>query len=56
VVFSRRLPKKTRYWEKGTGRRSLGDEEKRELAGYFREDVERLEEMLGRDLSAWKHQ
>jgi hypothetical protein len=55
VVFSRRLPKKTRYWQKGTGRRPLTDEEKAELAGYFREDVERLEEMLGRDLSGWKY-
>lgn len=55
VVFSRRLPKKTRYWRRGDGRRPLADEEKRELASYFRDDVERLEQMLGRDLSAWKH-
>jgi hypothetical protein len=55
VVFSRRLPKKTRYWRRGDGRRPLSEDEKRELGGYFREDVERLEEMLGRDLSEWKH-
>lgn len=55
VVFSRRLPKKTRYWRRGDGRRPLSEEERRELADYFREDVERLEQMLERDLSAWKH-
>lgn len=36
------------------GRRALTDGERAELYGYFREDVERLEELLGRDLSLWK--
>lgn len=55
VVFSRNLPKDSRYWQKGKGRRPLSEEEKRALYEYFAEDVNRLEEMLGRDLSAWKH-
>ncbi|HXS48072.1 MAG TPA: hypothetical protein VN756_11500, partial [Solirubrobacterales bacterium] len=54
VVFSRSLPKDTRYWQKG-GRRALTTEEKQALSEYFTVDVNRLEQMLGRDLSAWRH-
>lgn len=36
------------------GRRELTPEERAELYGYFREDVGRLEALLGCDLSSWK--
>lgn len=55
VVFSRTPPKGTRYWQEGIGRRELSDEEKHELGKYFTEDIGRLEEMIDRDLSGWKH-
>lgn len=55
VVFSRSLPQGSRYWQEGSGRRPLSAEEKRDLFEFFAEDVERLEAMLGRDLSAWRH-
>jgi hypothetical protein len=53
VVYSRVLPAGTRYWQEG-GRRPLTAEEKHDLSVYFAEDVDRLEQMLGRDLSAWR--
>jgi hypothetical protein len=55
VVFSRSLPRGSRYWQEGEGRRPLTAEEKAALFEFFAEDVERLEAMLGRDLSAWRH-
>ncbi len=55
VVFSRVPPQHTRYWQAGKGKRSLTDRERLALAEYFREDVDRLEQMLDRDLSGWKH-
>ena len=55
VVFSRSLPKGSRYWQEGSGRRPLGAEEKAALYELFAADVDRLEAMLGRDLSAWRH-
>ncbi|HEX2265043.1 MAG TPA: hypothetical protein VHH14_02045, partial [Solirubrobacterales bacterium] len=55
VVFSRSLPKGSRYWQEGSGRRPLSAEEKAALYEFFAEDVDRLEAMLGRDLSAWRH-
>jgi hypothetical protein len=33
---------------------ALPDDERRELFEYFRDDVERLEQLLGRDLSCWR--
>jgi sulfotransferase family protein len=35
------------------GRRPLALDERRELWGYFADDVEKLEKMTGRDLSLW---
>lgn len=55
VVFSRSLPPGSRYWQEGKGRRALNGEEKAALYEFFAEDVDRLEAMLGRDLSAWRH-
>ena len=55
VVFSRSLPKGSRYWQEGKGRRPLTAEEKAALYEFFAEDLDRLERMLGRDLSAWRH-
>jgi hypothetical protein len=55
VVFSRQPPPGTRYATPEGGRRPLSAEEKRGLGEYYADDVERLEAMLGRDLSAWKH-
>ncbi len=54
VVFSRSLPKNTRYWQPGNGRRDLTEEERLALAEYFAGDIDQLERMLGRDLSAWR--
>lgn len=56
VVFSRSLPEHSRYWQEGTGKRPLTAEEKAALYELFAEDVDRLEEMLERDLSAWRHE
>jgi hypothetical protein len=55
VVFSRTPPKNTRYWEAGKGRRSLTEGERLSLAEYFADEVDRLEQLLGRDLSGWRH-
>ncbi|HEY6549891.1 MAG TPA: sulfotransferase domain-containing protein, partial [Solirubrobacterales bacterium] len=55
VVFSRTPPEHTRYWQEGRGRRPLSDEEQVALGEYFVADIDRLEQMLDRDLSAWKH-
>ncbi len=41
------------YSNRGTRDDGLTLDERRELFAYFREDVERLQEMLGRDLSMW---
>lgn len=55
VVFSRSLPRGSRYWQEGEGRRPLTAEEKAALFEFFAADVDRLEAMLGRDLSGWRH-
>jgi tetrahydromethanopterin S-methyltransferase subunit F len=31
----------------------LSDKRRKELADFYREDVEKLEQMIGRDLSHW---
>lgn len=54
VVFSRAAPRQSIYWERGSGRRALTAAERRALGEYFIEEIERLEELIGRDLSAWK--
>jgi hypothetical protein len=36
------------------GERPLSTDERRELFEWFRDDVDRLQDLLGRDLSAWK--
>jgi hypothetical protein len=53
VRHSGRPPAESGYAGEG-GRRALTDGERAELYGYFREDVERLEELLERDLSLWR--
>jgi hypothetical protein len=53
VRHSGRPPQESDYAGEG-GRRELTDQEREELYEYFREDVERLEELLGRSLSSWK--
>ena len=54
VLFSRKPSKNSAYHEDKGGRRKLTSAERAEIYAYFRRDVERLEEMLGRDLSAWR--
>jgi hypothetical protein len=56
VVFSRSLPQGSRYWQEGSGRRPLSAEERQTLYEFFATDVDRLEAMLDRDLSAWRQQ
>lgn len=51
--FAGGTPASSAYAEEGGGRRELTLEERSELFEYFREDVARLEELLGRDLSTW---
>jgi hypothetical protein len=55
VRHSGRLPEASPHAGEEGRRRDLSAEERAEVFGYFREDVDRLEEMLGRDLSAWRH-
>lgn len=50
---SGKTPTDSAYAE-GEGRRELNAAERAELYEYFRHDVERLEAMLGRDLSHWR--
>lgn len=52
VRHSGRPPEESSYAGE-LGRRELTDQERVELYEYFREDVERLEELLGRDLGLW---
>lgn len=47
-------PKGSNYADKSGGRRPLRPEERAEIYEYFRSDIERLEELLDRDLSAWR--
>jgi len=54
VVFSRTPPPDSRYSRPGGGRRALSEDERLALAPYFTEDIDRLEQMLERDLSSWK--
>ena len=54
VVNSYRPPTDSPYADGSGGRRPLTPEERAELFSYFREDVERLEALLGRDFSLWR--
>lgn len=53
VRHSGKPPEESGYAGEG-GRRKLTPEERQELYEYFREDVDWLEALLGRDLSLWK--
>ncbi|MGH3087655.1 MAG: hypothetical protein ACRDSJ_10110 [Rubrobacteraceae bacterium] len=54
VRYSGRTPKTSSYAEDGGGRRELRSGEREEIYAYFSSDVQRLEEMLGRDLRSWR--
>lgn len=54
VRHSGRLPEESPHAEDGGARRELRSDERAEIHEYFREDIERLEELLGRDLGVWK--
>jgi hypothetical protein len=54
VRFTGRTPENSSYSNGASGRRELTSAESVEIYEYFRDDVERLEDMLGRNLSFWK--
>lgn len=54
VRHSGRIDGRSPYSAGEGRRRELTPEERAEVFGYFREDVGRLEELLGRDLSLWR--
>lgn len=54
IRYSNEPPVTSSYTEEGKNRRELSPTERVELYTYFRGDVERLEELLGRDLSIWR--
>jgi hypothetical protein len=54
VRHSGKPPETSPYAEDGSYRRKLTPEEQVEIYAYFRRDVERLEELLDRDLSIWR--
>lgn len=54
VIFSRKPPPESEYAEGEGGRRSLRADERAELYEFFRADLDRLEELIGRDLSVWR--
>ena len=54
VRFTGRTPETSSYSDGAGGRRGLGQAERLEVYEYFRDGVERLEDMLRRDLSFWK--
>lgn len=56
VVFSTPAPEASNFHTRGGGRRSLTDAERAVLYPYFADDIDRLEGMLGRDLSRWRPQ
>jgi hypothetical protein len=49
-----KAPETSRYAEDEGAPRPLTPDERAEAYVYFRGDVERLEELLGRDLSIWR--
>jgi Sulfotransferase domain len=54
VVFSRRPLEGSSYMGEDGGKRQLTEDERQQLFRYFESDVQRLEELLGRDLSLWR--
>lgn len=54
VWYRVRLPASNPYADRKGNRRELTSRERVGIYEYFRHDVERLEEMMGRDLSAWR--
>lgn len=54
VRFSNPTPRGSKYRSSGRERRALSERERRALYPYFAADVERLETILGRDLSHWR--
>ncbi len=54
VRYSIKPPKTSPYADGENVRRELTSRERAELYEYFRQDIERLEEMLDRDLSLWR--
>lgn len=54
VRHSGRIDDRSPYSAGDGRRRELTPEERSEVFGYFRDDVERLEELLGRDLEIWR--
>jgi hypothetical protein len=54
VQYRVKPPATSPYANGRGGRRELGSRERAEIYEYFRHDVEQLEEMLDRDLSAWR--
>ncbi len=55
VVHSKLPPKESKYRE-GRGKRKLTFDERKRLYSHFGKDVKALEQLLGRDLSAWRPQ
>ncbi len=53
VLFSNQRPRPSESSEGADGRRELSEEERQRVFAYFRADVEKLEPMIGRDLSMW---
>lgn len=54
IRHSGKPPETSPYAQNGGGRRELTPEEREEIYEYFREDVDWLEGLLGRDLSIWR--
>lgn len=52
--YSGKVPEGSVYAKDGGGRKDLGPEERAEIFGYFRDDMVKLEELLGRDLDLWR--
>lgn len=53
VRHSGKPPTTSNYADARGSRRELSSEERAEIYEYFRDDIEQLEEMIGRDLSGW---
>jgi hypothetical protein len=54
VRFSTPIPREGKYSET-TGRPQLTPRDRRILFSYFEDDIKRLEQLIGRDLSHWRH-
>ena len=54
IRYGGKTPKISSYANGKGGRRELSPRERAEIYPYFRHDIEQLEALLGRDLSAWR--